>query len=267
MDDYVEEFIYTKGTLTQEHYGIDLSHFRKWLRANNMEEDVTGIRLLHVQRYLKTLPDSPAKRRRIIALRSFFHHLYVNEHIPKNPVQSLKVPSSQRCRVERRMSRKEVDAVLSKAEGKVQLLVYILFFLGLRISEALRLKKKDIKHGERLKVYVLGKRNKTRDVYAGKSTSIFLWNEIKHLKDEEYLFPSRKKHLTRWWARKQLKKLNPKISPHWLRHAFCSFSLQNGCDVGTVSLAMGHTDLSTTQKYCHRAEKPASEYLEVTSHV
>ena len=71
------------------------------------------------------------------------------------------------------MSRKEVDAVLSKAEGKVQLLVYILFFLGLRISEALRLKKKDIKHGERLKVYVLGKRNKTRDVYAGKSTSIF----------------------------------------------------------------------------------------------
>jgi site-specific recombinase XerD len=87
MDEHIEEFIYTKGKLTQEHYNIDLSHFRKWLRANTasvIQEDVTEIRLLHAQRYLKTLPDTPAKRRRIIALRSFFHHLYVNDHIPKN---------------------------------------------------------------------------------------------------------------------------------------------------------------------------------------
>ena len=46
MDEHIEEFIYTKGKLTQEHYNIDLSHFRKWLRANNVEEDVTKIRLL-----------------------------------------------------------------------------------------------------------------------------------------------------------------------------------------------------------------------------
>ena len=61
MDEHIEEFIYTKGKLTQEHYNIDLSHFRKWLRANTasvIQEDVTEIRLLHAQRYLKTLPDT-----------------------------------------------------------------------------------------------------------------------------------------------------------------------------------------------------------------
>ena len=64
---------------------------------------------------------------------------------------------------------------------------------------------------------------------------------------------------------KKLKKLNSSISPHWLRHAFCSLSIQNGCDIGTVSIAMGHSDLATTRAYCHAAEKPASEYLEECS--
>ena len=157
MDEHIEEFIY-KGKLTQEHYNIDLSHFRKWLTANNVEEDVTKIRLLHVQRYLKTLPDTPAKRRRIIALRSFFHHLYVNDYISKNTLKSIKVPRPQRCRVERKMERKEVDAILSKAKGQTKILVHLLFFLGLRVTEALQLKKRDFKHGERLKVYVVGNR-------------------------------------------------------------------------------------------------------------
>ena len=75
MDDYIEEFIYNKAKTTKEHYTCDLTHFRAYLVSQNIEEDVKTIRTLDVQRYLRTLPDSPAKRRRIIAIRSFFHYL------------------------------------------------------------------------------------------------------------------------------------------------------------------------------------------------
>ena len=266
MDEYIEEFIYNKAKTTKEHYTCDLTHFRAYLVSQNIEEDVKTIRTLDVQRYLRTLPDTPAKRRRIIAIRSFFHYLHIMEYIPRNPLRCIKVPRAQKCRVERKLSRKEVNTILSKAKGKTKLLVYLLFFLGLRVSEALKLKKKDIRYGDRLVTSVVGKGNKPRDVRAGKATSIFIWNVIKGLQDEDYLFPSRKgKHLSRWWAQKKLKKLNSSISPHWLRHAFCSLSIQNGCDIGTVSIAMGHSDLATTRAYCHAAEKPASEYLEECS--
>jgi integrase len=49
-----------------------------------------------------------------------------------------------------------VYRILQKAEGKVKLLIHLLFFLGLRVSEALQLKKKDITFGERLSERVKG---------------------------------------------------------------------------------------------------------------
>ena len=158
------------------------------------------------------------------------------------------------------MEEKEVHEILRKAKGKVKLLIHLLFFLGLRVSEALRLKKKDITYGERLSV--LGKGNKRRDVRVGTITSQYIWKQIKDLGKEDYLFAFRKSHYSRWWAQRRLKELNPKISPHWLRHGFCTLSIQKGCDVGTVSIAMGHTSLATTRRYCHSAEIPPGEYLE-----
>ena len=262
MDDYLEEFLFTKSKLTQIHYTSDLRHFRRWLKQANIPEDVRSIRFLDVQRYLKTLPESSSTRRRIIALKSFFHYLHLNDYITKDILKCLKVPVASKCRVERKLTQEEVHAILKKAKGKTKLLVCCLFFLGLRVSEALKLKKRDVKHGERLSVSVMGKGNKPRDVIAGKATSSFIWKQIEDLQGEDYLFSHRKSHHSRWWAQRRLKKLNPKISPHWLRHAFCSLSIQNGCDVGTVSISMGHTSLATTRRYCHSAEKPPGEYLE-----
>ena len=70
------------------------------------------------------------------------------------------------------------------------------------------MKKKDIRYGDRLVTSVVGKGNKPRDVRAGKATSIFIWNVIKGLQDEDYLFPSRNgKHLSRWWAQKKVEEV------------------------------------------------------------
>ena len=267
MDDYLEEFLFTKAKLTQVHYTCDLNHFRKWLKGNNIPEDINRIRFLDVQRYLKTLKDCPSTRRKIISLKSFFHYLHLNDYITKDILKCLKVPAATKCRVERKLTETEVFGMYEKAKGKVKLLVECLFFLGLRVTEALTLKKRDVTYGPRLTFSVIGKGQKQRDVLAGRIVSKRIWIQIKHLSDDEYLFAHRKSHYSRWWARRSLKRLNSKVSPHWLRHAFCSLSIQRGCDVGTVSIAMGHTSLATTRKYCHSAEKPPGEYLEETSYV
>ena len=267
MDDYIEEFLFPKSKLTQIHYTSDLKHFRKWLKQSNIPEVITHIRFLDVQRYLKTMPESPARRRKIITLKSFFHYLHLYDYITKDILKCLKVPPATKCRVERTMEEKEVYRILQKAEGKVKLLIHLLFFLGLRVSEALQLKKKDITFGERLSVSVLGKGNKRRDVRVGTITSRYIWKQIKDLEEEDYLFAHRNSHHSRWWAQRRLKKLNPKISPHWFRHAYCTLSIQKGCDAGTVSIAMGHTSLATTRRYCHSAEIPPGEYLEKSSYV
>ncbi len=41
------------------------------------------------------------------------------------------------------------------------------------------------------------------------------------------------------------------VTPHTLRHAFCTHALQNGNDAATVQELMGHETLETTQTYAH----------------
>ena len=161
----------------------------------------------------------------------------MNDYITKDILKCLKVPPATKCRVERKMTEEEVYGILKKARGT------------------------------RLSFSVMGKGQKRREVLAGRMVSKKIWHQIQHLSDDQYLFGHRKSHYSRWWAQRHLKRLNPKVSPHWLRHAFCSLSIQKGCDVGTVSIAMGHTNLATTRRYCHSAEKPPGEYLEEAAFV
>lgn len=150
---------------------------------------------------------------------------------------------------------KKNDAWINLRDRAVMLLLY---GAGLRISEALSLKKKEAPRGDWLRV--LGKGNKYRDVP-------LLPVICDGVKDYLDLCPFKVKEDGPLFLGKRGGVLSPRIiqrrvenlryelglpshtTPHALRHAFATHLLSGGADLRAIQQLLGHSSLSTTQRY------------------
>ena len=58
----------------------------------------------------------------------------------------------------------------------------------------------------------------------------------------------------------------PEISCHWFRHFYATTSLQNGCDLASLSKQLGHSGVHVTSKYCHAKEgESASSFIDLST--
>jgi integrase/recombinase XerD len=155
------------------------------------------------------------------------------------------------------LSRVEIEKLLENIENKKhKLLIALSYGAGLRVSEAVNLKIKDINLEELTILLREAKGKKDRlTIFSGK-----LKNELKDLMFEkeinDYVFESeRQGKLTERTAQKvfyqALKKAGIKkiASFHSLRHSFATHLLENGVDVRYVQELLGHANIRTTQIY------------------
>lgn len=172
--------------------------------------------------------------------------------------------------LERLLAAPEVNS-LSGLRDKA--ILETLFSTGLRVSELCHLNRDDI-NLERGEFSVLGKGDKIRLVFLSTWAKEVLKNYLAKRQDVEdalfVSFPKSKKaksftrltprsiqRLLRFYAAKA--GISRKVTPHTLRHLFATDLLQNGADLRSVQLLLGHANLNTTQIYTHLTNKELKE--------
>ena len=139
----------------------------------------------------------------------------------------------------------------TKPLGKRNLaIIKLLYATGLRVSELVNIKLKDINISDRT-IRVFGKGSKERIVIS--NGRVFL-----DTKSSEYLFLNKAGNkLSDRYIRKILDDIIVKasidfhVSPHMLRHTFATVMLNNGLDLVSVKNLLGHSSLNTTSIYTH----------------
>ena len=130
-------------------------------------------------------------------------------------------------------------------------LVTLLAYGGLRISEALNLKLSHI-HFDSKELVVIGKGDKQRTVYMNDKIIHALRSYLKvRNSDSPCLFVSRQSNkLSRSRVNKLFNKYSDKITPHTLRHFFCTLALEKGAyNYHELANQAGHASIHTTLRY------------------
>lgn len=204
------------------------------------------------------------------AIKSLFSFANKIGILSLNVGAALSQVKSKDCLNERILTELEVATMIAlETNPRNRLILRLLYSGGLRVSELSELKWRDLKQrGESGQVTVFGKGKKTRTVLLKQD----VWLELVRLRgdrsNDEPVFQSRKGgHINRHqlWrivsAAAERAGLE-KASPHWLRHAHASHSLDRGAPIHLVQATLGHQSVSTTSRYLHsRPNDSSSLYL------
>jgi site-specific recombinase XerD len=172
--------------------------------------------------------------------------------------------------IERPHKKQSLPKVISLAQVKRMIevcdnikhkcIVSLLYSAGLRRSELLNLKISDIKSDRKLILIKDAKGGKDRFTTLGNKMLSDLRKYYKVYKPKTYLFegkPEKKysESSVRIIVKKAALKANiqEKVTPHMLRHSFATHLLENGTNIRTIQILLGHNSIKTTELYTHVA--------------
>jgi len=211
-----------------------------------------------------------SQARQISGLKSFFNFLIFEGYREDSPIDLIESPKIGR-KLPDVLSTKEIDLLLKNIDLSHPLghrnlaILETLYGSGLRVSELVNLRISDLLLEENL-MLITGKGNKQRLVPLGgvckKQLTTYLNESRIHfpiLKEfSDFVFLNQHgKQLTRAMIFTMVRKtaenttINKKISPHTFRHSFATHLLENGADLRSIQLMMGHENITTTEVYMH----------------
>lgn len=270
MKGYLEE-VRCFSPHTVRNYISDLRQFEKFLYDRKIlkkplsESNLHQITRIHIRTFLaeiykKKKPSSVA--RKLATIRSFFRQMKRDRRINIDPSELVEGPRVQRT-VPRSVDSKIFSELFDLPEKTLlglrdRAMLEMLYGCGLRAQELVSLNIQDVDvEGEEIRVR--GKGNKERVVPVGEYALLTLkkyLQEKNSLKLEGPLFlNSRGKRLTTrgltYLLQKYLQKLQQRVhlSPHAFRHSFATHLLDSGADLRSIQELLGHSNLSTTEKY------------------
>ncbi|GGB74504.1 tyrosine recombinase XerC [Flavobacterium suaedae] len=259
------------------NYLYDVKRLLQYVEEKEINATPVTITEEQVQQFLydtTTELIASSRARLISGLKSFFNFLMFENYREDSPLELIEVPKIGR-KLPDTLSVEEIDAIisavdLSTPEGeRNRAIVETLYSCGLRVSELVNLKISDLFFEEGF-IKVTGKGSKQRFVPIGSHTQKYInfyKDSIRNLLDikkghEDTLFLNRRgKGLTRAMIFTIIKRLaekielNKNISPHTFRHSFATHLLENGADLRSIQLMLGHESITTTEIYMHLDRK------------
>src|SRR3989339_777830 len=207
----------------------------------------------------------------LIALRVFLKYLAKRgvQSLPPDRIELAKTPARDLDLI----TEIELSRLLSAPSGsevkdlRDKAMMELLFSTGLRVSELCRLDQDSINMA-RDEFSVRGKGEKVRLVFISDEAKTVLKTYLAKRKDmdpamfvslskisksEGRLTPRSVERIVKYYATKA--GISKRVTPHTIRHSFATDLLQNGADIRSVQMMLGHANVSTTQIYTHVTDK------------
>ena len=256
------------GVHTLDAYKRDVVEFLKFCTDRNY--DFLSPDKYILREFLSILSERelsrPTVARKISSLKNFFKFLLKDKVILSLDVSIFKSPKLKRSYPKSIDSDLVAKAFVSLMDNendqwinlRDRAVMLLLYGSGLRISEALSLKKKEAPNSDWLRVK--GKGNKYRDVpllpIICEGVKEYLDLCPYDVKEDEPLFLGKRGgELSPRIIQRRVENLRYELglpshtTPHALRHAFATHLLSGGADLRAIQQLLGHSSLSTTQRY------------------
>ncbi len=235
---------------TVETYSILVKEFLLSTRKNPAELDEQDLK-----KFLLQLLDSGRKKTTANLARAALVFYYRNVLGKQVEVKSIKTEK----KIPEVLTPEEVKKLLQACDNPLhELIIEFLYSTGVRLSELVNMKIKDIDWQEGMGWVRGGKGAKDRRIILSKKLLEKLKDFVKGRNPDEYLFPGRtggrmnKRNVQKIVARAARKAgITKNVHPHTLRHSFATHLLQEGTDIRIIQELLGHSNLNTTQIYTH----------------
>lgn len=262
---------------TIRNYNIDLNAFKSFLLGclkNSIDLstiDRKAVRAFLAECYIQNQTKRTIARK-VSTLRSFFKFAMAKKWITANPMEDLETPKLEK-KIPPTISYAQVKTLLEQPDTTTlfglrdRTMMELFYSSGLRVSELVGLNRLDFDSAELL-IRIRGKGKKERIVPVTKSAGDWLLRYLNaserfeevdgHAKecDHEAIFLN--KHGERLTVRSvdrhfqsylKASGLALHITPHSIRHAIATHWLENGMDMKTIQMLLGHSCLATTTIY------------------
>ena len=237
---------------TQADYLIKARRFQEFYDKPTAEMSIDEVRdyLLHLSEVKKLASGS------VNAYNSALRFLY-NISLDMS-INIAKIPRHKRSRkFPEILTRAEIQTMLDACDNlRDKCMLATTYSAGLRVSEIVTLRVKDI-DSKKMQIFIRqGKGNKDRFAVLSKTNLQILREYWLTYRPKDYLFISRNRNVIGIRAFQELFKkyvtkagITKHLTAHSLRHSFAMHLLEDGVSIFDIKQLLGHSDLSTTCFY------------------
>lgn len=276
---FLATWLHGKSEKTQRAYGNDLHKFYGYTC-----QPLAAVTLSDVQGFADSLAPLKvtSRNRTMAAVKSCLSFAVKTGYLQFNVGAVVKLSKVEDTLAERIMSEAQVARLLAlESHPRNRVLLSLLYHAGLRAQEVCQLQWRHVKpRDDAGQLAIFGKGQKTRFV----KLTPPMWKELEGLRPltvtpEMYVFQSRQARSRTGTTERRMDEsmiylivkkaaaragITGNVSPHWMRHAHATHSLENGAPITLVKDTLGHKSIETTAKYTHvRPNASSGQFLKV----